>query len=98
MDVSKKSMLLQIWIAGSVYLGPWHIDAISVHCSVNEALRKTFLGKTADRYTIQNVMNLTGSGTLRVLRPGDPATMDFRENRVTIQLDQKGNIREITCG
>jgi hypothetical protein len=34
----------------------------------------------------------------RVLRPGDPATMDFRPERLNIMVDDFGQITDLTCG
>ena len=43
---------------------------------------------------------LSGSGakTLRVLRPGDVATMDFRQDRLNVKLDDSDVIESLACG
>ena len=35
---------------------------------------------------------------LRILRPGDQATMDFIPTRRNIHIDRDGNVTHITCG
>lgn len=40
----------------------------------------------------------THSRTVRVLRPGDAATMDFRGDRVNVMLDANGKVERVTCG
>ncbi|GIX15104.1 MAG: hypothetical protein KatS3mg118_3063 [Paracoccaceae bacterium] len=34
----------------------------------------------------------------RVLRPGDVVTMDYRADRLNVELDRRGRIRRIRCG
>lgn len=40
----------------------------------------------------------SGAATVRVLRPGDAATMDHRPDRLNIRLDDDDRIEQITCG
>ena len=39
-----------------------------------------------------------GARTHRVIRPGDAVTMDFREDRLNIDLDAEGRITGFRCG
>ncbi len=34
----------------------------------------------------------------RTLTPGQPATMDYREDRLNLIVDEKGFIQQVTCG
>lgn len=44
-------------------------------------------------------MQLTGATIVRQIKPGDPVTMDFRQERVTIETDEKtGKIVRASCG
>jgi hypothetical protein len=36
--------------------------------------------------------------TLRVVKPGDMVTMDFREDRLTIRVDVSGKIESVSVG
>lgn len=38
------------------------------------------------------------SRTLRWIRPGDAVTMDYREDRLNINIDAQGRIERINCG
>lgn len=38
-----------------------------------------------------------GSET-RIIRPGMPVTMDYREDRLNIEIDSKGLISRVSCG
>ena len=40
----------------------------------------------------------SGAKTVRALKPGEPATMDFRADRLDIALDEKGIIQSLRCG
>lgn len=52
-----------------------------------------------DRVTDAQAKQLTGASMVRQLRPGDAATMDFRQERVTIETDPKTNkIVRASCG
>lgn len=52
-----------------------------------------------DRVTDEQAKQLTGASIVRQLKPGDAATMDFRQERVTIETDpKKGKIVRASCG
>jgi len=52
-----------------------------------------------DRVTDEQAKQLTGATIVRQVKPGDPVTMDFREDRVTIETDaDTGKIVRATCG
>jgi hypothetical protein len=40
----------------------------------------------------------TGSAVVRVVRPGEAVTMDFRADRLTIALDANGKVVSARCG
>ncbi|MDO9127217.1 I78 family peptidase inhibitor [Parvibaculum sp.] len=39
-----------------------------------------------------------GIETVRVIRPGDAVTQDFREGRLNVELDEEGKIATLRCG
>lgn len=41
---------------------------------------------------------VTGAVTLRIIRPGQAVTMDYREDRLNIELDAKNIIVALRCG
>lgn len=52
-----------------------------------------------DRISDEDAKRLTGATIVRQLKPGDPATMDFRQERVTIETDPAtGKIVRAMCG
>ncbi|MEL4374748.1 I78 family peptidase inhibitor [Brucella cytisi] len=58
---------------------------------------ETLAGK--DRISDEVAMKLTGATIVRQIKPGDPVTMDLRQERVTIETDQAtGKIVRAFCG
>ncbi len=52
-----------------------------------------------DRVGDEQARRLTGAGLVRQIAPGQPVTMDFRQERVTIETDPKtGKIVRAFCG
>jgi hypothetical protein len=52
-----------------------------------------------DRLSDEEAMTLTGATIVRQIKPGDPVTMDFRQERVTIETDAAtGKITRAMCG
>lgn len=56
------------------------------------------LGQTADEAVVARVVADTGSERVRVIRPGMAVTMDFREERVNIEVDADNRILSVRCG
>lgn len=61
-------------------------------------------GKTGQPVTGQTAADLRvggepvqSQGHVRVLAPGQPATMDFRPDRLTIETDTSGNLVRAQC-
>ncbi|MGJ7041558.1 putative lipoprotein YajG [Shinella sp. BE166] len=52
-----------------------------------------------DRISDDEAKQLTGATIVRQIKPGDPVTMDFRQERVTIETDEAtGKIIRAMCG
>lgn len=63
-------------------------------CSPDAA--KSLTGRAAPPET--EVKRLTGASIVRRIAPGAPVTMDFDEQRVTIEVDAGGTIVKASCG
>lgn len=57
-----------------------------------------FTGKTADETTIKKLVADSGARNARVVKPGMAVTMDFRQDRVTVQVDAQNRIERASCG
>jgi hypothetical protein len=56
------------------------------------------VGKTYNAPLGEQIRNLSGAKTLRVLRPGQMATLEFSEERVQVNLDERGKVVRVSCG
>ena len=56
------------------------------------------VGETYSEALGQQLQELTGATILRAVREGDPVTMDFRPERLTVVWNDEGEIVKISCG
>lgn len=63
----------------------------------NEPLKR-FVGRPGDAGAIEGARRASGARTVRVLRPGEAMTMDFRADRLTIVVDEHRIIARASCG
>lgn len=59
---------------------------------------QSLVGQTSTDALVEQAQRDSGSASVRVLRPGDAATMDYREDRLNIELDDAGAIVSLRCG
>lgn len=72
-------------------------DDAAATCKAEPA--QAFLGKQADAATIAAARDAAGAkGEVRVLKPGQPMTLDFRHDRLNVVVDGQGMIVKINCG
>lgn len=64
-------------------------------CGAGKVAR--FLGKALTP-SIEAEIAADTPGSQRVIRPGDAVTMDFRADRLNIDLDAAGKIAKLRCG
>lgn len=56
------------------------------------------IGQEATEATVTKATADSGSASVRVLKPGDAATMDFRPDRLNVHVDDAGVIESLRCG
>ncbi|HEY0505585.1 MAG TPA: I78 family peptidase inhibitor [Lysobacter sp.] len=56
------------------------------------------IGSAVNDDVVNRILRDTGSRDARVLRPGQPATMDFRPDRVNVDVNDRGAITGLRCG
>lgn len=59
---------------------------------------QSLVGQEATEAVVTKATADSQSASVRVLRPGDAATMDFRQDRLNINVDDAGVIEKIGCG
>lgn len=56
------------------------------------------IGEPFDETAVSRLQSDSGAHQVRVLRPGEMATMDHRPDRLNIHLDDQDNIEALRCG
>lgn len=65
-------------------------------CNVEAA--RWAIGQGVNDDIVNRILRDTSSRDARVLRPGQPATMDFREDRINVDVNDRGAITGLRCG
>ena len=66
--------------------------------SCDAAGAQSLIGQAATSRLASDALSRTGAKTVRWIRPGQAVTMDFREDRLNIELDAGNRIVRISCG
>lgn len=64
----------------------------------HDAPARHYLGRPAGAGVIEGARRASGAKTIRVVRPGEAVTMDFRPDRLTVTVDEHQVISRIACG
>ena len=59
---------------------------------------QSLVGQSASSELASEALSLTGAKALRWIQPGQAVTMDFREDRLNIELDGGNRVVRISCG
>ncbi|MFL9583761.1 I78 family peptidase inhibitor [Stenotrophomonas sp. AB1(2024)] len=74
---------------------PHVADGGTMEC--NPDVLEQFNGKVADEALVKEAVAASGAKNARVVKPGMAVTMDFREDRLTINVNGKNEIERIGC-
>ncbi|WP_081948930.1 I78 family peptidase inhibitor [Litchfieldella xinjiangensis] len=77
---------------------PPRVDHTAAQQGCNAGSVQDRVGRTLNERLQDAIVSESGAQRIRVLRPGDMATMDHRPERINLHLDEKGVISRITCG
>ncbi|CAM3779815.1 I78 family peptidase inhibitor [Vreelandella rituensis] len=66
------------------------------NCDASEV--EQYLGRVYDDSMEAGLLSASGADRLRVKRPGYMHTADHREDRLNVELDERGVITDVTCG
>ena len=64
----------------------------------SDAMLGQFVGQQATQALGTEMLRVSGSRTIRWVRPGMAVTMDFSPQRLTVHLDSAGRVERATCG
>lgn len=63
----------------------------------NSRLAAQFVGQHFDDALLARVKAAVGHDTIRVIRPNQPVTMDYREDRLNLDLDGNDTVTRVHC-
>lgn len=69
-----------------------------VIASCDSEAAQPLIGQEATDAVLEQARRDSGSNTVRALKPGDAATMDFRADRLNVGLDEHNVIQTLSCG
>lgn len=61
-------------------------------------LAKFAVGQTASSSLLQQAQQRSGAQTARILRPGDIMTLEYRSERLNLNVDAQGVVARVNCG
>ncbi|MEI2457285.1 I78 family peptidase inhibitor [Lysobacter firmicutimachus] len=67
------------------------------HCNA-ELAQAHAAGKTADTATVERARVDAGGDVVRVLKPGQFVTKEYREGRVNVYVDENNVVISVSCG
>lgn len=67
-----------------------------VQCDADRA--RWAIGREATEQVVEEVRAATMSRSVRVIHPGQVVTMDYRDDRVNLHVNERNAITSITCG
>lgn len=88
-----KRLIALIALAGCANATQPQPTPLPVDDTCNAAAYAMLIGQPAT--ALERVLLL---GKVRVIRPDDAVTMDYREDRINFLIDDAGQIAAITCG
>lgn len=59
---------------------------------------QSLIGQEATEEVVEQARTDAGAETARTLRPGQAVTMEFREGRLNVDVDENGTITSLRCG
>lgn len=65
-------------------------------CDAGKA--QSAVGQIASQDVVDKAVSDSGSSTARVIKPGQAVTMDFREDRLNIEVDAGNVVTAVRCG
>lgn len=73
--------------------------AIADTAACDAQAAQAFVGKEGSEANVAAAKAAAGArGDVRVIQPGQPVTMDFRQDRLNVEVGDGGTITRITCG
>lgn len=68
----------------------------STRCDPQAA--RNVIGQAASATVVEQARQATGAQSVRTLKPGQVITMEYREGRLNVHVNERGAITSLTCG
>lgn len=82
--------------SGEDEIVPAHGSVPGYQCNAGKA--QALVGQAATASLGTRTLKLSGARTIRWIRPSDMVTMDYRSDRLNIEVDRRNRISAIRCG
>ena len=89
-------LLIALPLAACATMPPPGPPPLAESCNAEAA--SWAMGHAVSDDIVERIRIETGSQSVRVIRPGQPVTMDYRGDRVNIKLNERDAIVGISCG
>ena len=89
-------LLLALPMAACAPMPPQDAPPQATQCIADAAVWA--IGQGVGDEIVERVRVDTGSQSVRVIRPGQAVTMDYRHDRVNIKLNERDAIVGVSCG
>lgn len=66
--------------------------------SCSAAKAQALIGRQHSEALGKDALRRTGAKVIRLIRPGQAVTMDYRTDRLNIGVDERDKVIRITCG
>jgi hypothetical protein len=91
------AILCSLTLAACTIAEPKPVDGVPIADCRNEPLGQ-FIGQSASQELGARLLAASGARTIRWVPKGGAVTMDFRADRLTVQLDGANRIESAQCG
>ncbi len=91
----KRLLLIALVLGGCAPVAPLP-GLPSGKCST--ATLANLVGRPATASLIARARHRVGATAVRTIRPGQAVTMDYREGRLNVNVDDRNRVQSFTCG
>jgi hypothetical protein len=90
-----RALLVPLLLAGCVPAATQPAGEVG-ECTASNA--QYLVGRQHSEALSKEALKRTGTGVVRLIRPGQAVTMDYRTDRLNIEIDERDKVIRITCG
>ncbi|ODP39479.1 I78 family peptidase inhibitor [Sphingomonas turrisvirgatae] len=88
--------ILTLPLAACAAMSPAAEDRLGVQCNADRV--QPLVGREASPDVVERARTRSGARSVRMIKPGMAVTMDFRSDRLNLELDDANMIQAARCG